>query len=96
MSIIRDYTTPHLLVLDEIDKRGGTDAEQRLLHRILDKRYRQVLPTLLIGNVADPDELQTILDGPGGDGIGPLFDRLRQTGGVVRAFGWSFREGTNV
>jgi DNA replication protein DnaC len=90
MGVIRDYTSPHLLILDEIDKRSGTDNEFRLLHRILDKRYRSLLPTLLIGNVPDADGLKELLDGQG-DGLGPLFGRLQQTGGVVQAFGWNFR-----
>jgi DNA replication protein DnaC len=98
MSLINDYALPHLLVLDEIDKRGGADgngtiSEQRLLHRIIDKRYGAGLPTLLIGNVDGPDALGVALDGFGGEGVGPLFDRLRETGGIVEAFGWSFREG---
>jgi DNA replication protein DnaC len=92
MDVIGEFVTPHLLVIDEIDKRAGTENESRLLHRILDKRYRAMKPTLLIGNVATPQALKLLLDGPG-EGIGPLFDRLRETGGIVEAFGWSFREG---
>lgn len=96
MDVIREFTSPQLLILDEIDKSAGSDSEQRLLHRILDKRYRSLLPTLLIGNVDGPDGLQQILDGFKGDGIGPLFDRLRQTGGVVTAFGFNFRGNVDV
>lgn len=89
MSVIGDFTFPRLLILDEIDKPAGSAAEQRLLHRILDKRYRNCLPTLLIGNCPDNESLAKLLDGT--DGIGPLSDRLRQTGGIVEAFGWNFR-----
>jgi DNA replication protein DnaC len=93
ISVIRDYTSVGLLILDEIDKAAHTPAEQRLLHRIIDKRYRELRPTLLIGNVDNPEKLAELLDGFAGEGIGPLYDRLRQTGGVVEAFGWSFRAG---
>jgi DNA replication protein DnaC len=92
VDVLTDYTRPTLLVVDEIDKRGGTDSEGRLLHRILDKRYRELRPTLLIGNVPDAEGLKTLLDGAG-EGVGPLFDRLRETGGVVPLFGISFRAG---
>jgi hypothetical protein len=98
MQLIRDFTSPDFLVIDEIDKKASRENaqrhsnEQRLLHRILDKRYREMRPTLLIGNVANEDYLQELLDGFAGEGIGPLFDRLRQTGGIVKAFGWSFRD----
>jgi hypothetical protein len=98
LDAIREFTAPALLVLDEIDKRGGSDAEQRVLHRIIDKRYRAFprKPTLLIGNVADENALAECLDGFAGEGIGPLFDRLRQRGGIVTAFGWNFRGGSHV
>lgn len=89
--VFREQVAPKLLVIDEIDKRAGTDAEHRLLHRVLDARYREMRPTLLIGNVDSAEALAALLDGPGG-GIGPLFDRLRETGGVVELFNGSFRD----
>lgn len=93
MQILRDFTSPALLVIDEIDKRGGTPSEQNLLHRVLDKRYRSLnRPTLLIGNVDSAEKLGEVLDGFAGHGIGPLFDRLRHKGGIVEASGWNFRQ----
>lgn len=105
MAILREFTDPGLLILDDIDKvRGGdltqrlTDKQRELLFRIGDKRYRSGLPILFIGNLDTADDLQALLDGfrGGGERVGPLFDRLRQTGGIVTAFGWNFRGGDNV
>lgn len=89
--ILRDYTSPVLLVVDEIDKKADSEHKRRAFYRIVDKRYRSVLPTLLIGNLADEDALRTLLDGFRVDGGAPLFDRLEERGGIVRASGWNFR-----
>lgn len=39
-----------LLVLDEIGVQYGTDGEQTILFDVLDKRYRDMMPTILLTN----------------------------------------------
>jgi len=68
-----------LLVLDEIGMQYGTDGEQTILFDVLDKRYRDMMPTILLTNqnVAGLKEF-----------IGERsFDRLRETVQTVM-FDW--------
>jgi DNA replication protein DnaC len=81
--VIKDYTAPKLLVVDELDKIKSSDNEQRLLHLILDKRYREIRPTLLLGNL-DGDGLRRAI----GD---PAFERLCETGLYIELTGYTFR-----
>ena len=39
-----------LLVIDEIGVQYGTDSEQTILFDVLDKRYRDMRPTILLTN----------------------------------------------
>ena len=41
-----------LLVLDETGRQKGTDFERNLLFEIIDKRYNNMLPTTIIGNIS--------------------------------------------
>jgi DNA replication protein DnaC len=40
-----------LLVLDETGRQKGTDFERNLLFEIIDKRWNNMLPTTIIGNI---------------------------------------------
>jgi len=72
-----------LLVLDEIGVQYGTDAEQVTVFDILNRRYRDMLPTILLTNL-DRAGLKTYLGER-------AFDRLRETS-VWVSFDWeSFR-----
>lgn len=77
-----------LLVIDEVGAQGGTEYERGLLHEVIDQRYQQVLPTVLISNLpADAGAAQagelTLQDFIGERAL----DRLRQGGRAVR-FTW--------
>ncbi|HCK4881557.1 TPA: ATP-binding protein, partial [Pseudomonas aeruginosa] len=70
-----------LLVIDEVGAQGGTEYERGLLHEVIDQRYQQVVPTILISNLPADDSLAM----PGAptlrDFIGErALDRLRQGG----------------
>lgn len=71
---------PPLLVLDEIGMQRGTDEESLLLFNILNGRYEEMRPTIVISNLT-VEELQKYL----GDRI---YDRLRDNGGAVLSFQW--------
>lgn len=49
--IIADLTRTELLILDEIQERGETAFEDRLLTHIIDARYAALKPTVLITNL---------------------------------------------
>lgn len=64
-----------LLVLDEVQERVGSDYEQAELVRLLDTRYAEIRPTVLITNRTPKEAITTI--GPS------AFDRLKEGGGIV-------------
>jgi DNA replication protein DnaC len=49
--VIREYADPYLLIIDEAHDRAGSTFEARMLNLIVDKRYAQCLPTIIIANV---------------------------------------------
>jgi len=48
--VIAEYAKPKLLVLDEVQERGETPWEDRLLTHLIDRRYAEEKDTLLITN----------------------------------------------
>lgn len=81
--VLHLLSTVPLLVIDEVGVQYGTESEQNTLFQIIDRRYRDRRPVILMANL-QPAELQALL----GDRI---FDRLREVSKVV-AFEWdSFR-----
>lgn len=86
--VIEELVGFDLLVIDEVGAQGGTEYERGLLHEVIDQRYQQVLPTVLISNLpADTAAAQagelTLQDFIGERAL----DRLRQGGRAVR-FTW--------
>lgn len=51
------WARPALLVIDEIQERGDTEFESRMLTNLIDKRYGAMKDTLIIGNL-DSGEFQ--------------------------------------
>ena len=83
---INALADPALLVLDEVGTDYGTDHSKVLLFDVLNKRYEQVRPTIILTNL-DRDALAGHL----GERI---MDRLREGGGMMVSFGWaSYRVG---
>ena len=80
---IAAFCRPDLLVLDECQEKADTEWEQRSLTLILDKRYGDMKPTVLIAN-GNENDLPRILGRSASDRI--------QEGGGVLLFNWeSFR-----
>lgn len=78
---IDQFIYPDLLVLDEVGAQIGSDTEKLILFRIINGRYENVMPTIVISNLAK-DTL--------GDFIGERsLDRLRENGGRLIAFDWA-------
>lgn len=81
--IVREFAAAPLLVIDEIQERGGTEWEDRLLTHVLDDRYSDMRPTILIANLDRAALAQQL-----GDSIN---SRLTETGGILEMTGPSHR-----
>lgn len=80
---IEIYTSPRLLIIDEVHVQTGSDHERRLMFEIVNRRYENVLPSIIMSNLAF-EKLQEFL----GDRI---VDRLREGGGKLVKFTWKSR-----
>lgn len=69
-----------LLVIDEVGVQYGTDGEQTILFDVLDRRYREVRPTILLTN-QDKDGFKKFIGER-------AYDRLTETNRWV-AFDWA-------
>ena len=83
-AVIEKYRGTGLLILDEVGVSFGSEAEKVQLFDVLDGRYRDMRPTVIVSNL-NGNELKKAL--------GPrLYDRLMHNGSDVVLFDWdSFR-----
>jgi DNA replication protein DnaC len=74
------YTKPSLLIIDEVGATKPTEFELASLFNIINGRYEEQLPTVVISNL------------PAGELAGALgercVDRLREGGGIAVGFDW--------
>lgn len=80
VDVLREFGTVELLVLDEVGASGGTDNEQSLIFDILDRRYRDMRPTILLTNL-DKSGFKSFV----GDRV---FDRMTEVARWV-SFDWA-------
>jgi DNA replication protein DnaC len=84
LDIIDDLAKTDLLVIDEMQERSESDWENRLLTHLIDARYAENRPTILIANMSKR-ELAASLNTS-------VIDRIRGNGVTVE-FNWeSFRK----
>lgn len=81
--VVASVVSAPILILDEVQERGHTPWEDRLLTHIIDARYGAMLPTILIANLT-----ATALPECLGDSI---VSRIQETGGIIRVEGTSHR-----
>jgi DNA replication protein DnaC len=79
-SVVQRYRHVNLLILDEVGISFGSEAEKTQLFDILDGRYREMRPTLIVSNLSLKG-LQECL----GERI---YDRLMQNGSGCVIFNW--------
>ena len=79
-SSITQYYNYKWLVIDEIGRQTGSDNEQNILFEVLNKRYNNILPTILITNETG-DSLKKYLGTA-------LIDRMIETGSVFVNMEW--------
>jgi len=78
--VIRIYTDPELLIIDEVSVQFGSEAEKLILFEIINTRYERMMPTILISNLPK-DELAAFI----GERV---IDRMNDGGGCTLAFTW--------
>lgn len=83
--IISYHSKVGLLILDEIGVQYGSDTEKMMIFEIIDGRYQNVKPTVLVSNLDVEGVKQCIGD--------RVYDRLRDDGGKVIAFTWQSKRG---
>lgn len=76
---IQAFASPALLVLDEIGVSFGSDSELNYLFDIMNERYEQCLPTIVVSNVQPADLGQWMGD--------RVVDRLRECSKLM-VFSW--------
>jgi len=85
--VIDRYCSPSLLILDEMQERGETPWEDRLLTHMIDRRYGDEKDTLLISNQNQEAFLKSV-----GESIS---SRISETGGVALCNWPSYRTKQN-
>lgn len=75
-----ELISPDLLVLDEVGVQYGSETEKQIFFEIINGRYMQMKPTILLGNTTIP-EMEVLL----GDRV---MDRMREGGGGAVPFDW--------
>lgn len=81
--VIRKFSRPSLLVIDEFGKRGESEWENTMLFEVINNRYNAMLDTVLIDNRTKAEFIARI--GPS------LASRMEETGGIVECNWESFR-----
>jgi len=76
---------PGLLVLDEVGVQYGTDAEKQIAFEIINTRYENLRPTIIISNL-NAAELTAFI----GERV---MDRLKENGGRLLVFDWQSHRG---
>jgi len=79
--LIRYYRKLDLLVLDEVGSQFGSDTEKLFIFDIIDGRYQDMKPTILISNL-DINGIKEVIGER-------CVDRLREGGGMMIAFDWA-------
>lgn len=85
--VIERYSRVGLLVVDELGVQIGSEHEKLLLFEVLNARYQELLPTILISNLS-ADDLEEFLGHR-------VMDRYRECG-VVLAFDWASYRGSKA
>ena len=83
---IQAFVSVDLLVVDEVGVQAGSENEQQILFAVLNGRYEEMRPTIVISNLG--------LDGVKKYLGERAFDRLRENGGRALQFNWESKRST--
>lgn len=78
--VLDSFRKPDLLIIDEIGRQRGTDNERMMLFEIINRRYDDEKPTIIISNL-DKDGIEHYMDEA-------TIDRLRERNGIGVVFDW--------
>lgn len=82
--VVARFAEPDLLVLDEVGRQSGSQNEKNLIFQVIDARYREMKPTIVISNYTEGDIAAYLGEA--------AYDRLLENGGKRLDFTWgSFR-----
>lgn len=81
--IILGFSRVGILIIDEFHERGETEWENRVITTIIDRRYADRLPTVIIGNI-EPAAIQQSLSAS-------VISRMHESGGLVVLKNETFR-----
>jgi DNA replication protein DnaC len=81
---IDDLVRPDLLIVDEVGVQVGSDHEKLLMFEVLNSRYQELRPTILLSNL-NASDLEAFLGQR-------VMDRYRECGSVL-AFDWQSHRG---
>jgi len=84
-AVLNELSSVSLLIIDEIGVQYGTDGEQVILFDVLNRRYRDLMPTILLTNLGAKGMKEFLGE--------RSFDRLRE-GGIWVAFDWESHRGS--
>lgn len=84
---LRELQSPDLLILDEVGIQVGSEHEKMLVFEIINERYAQCRPTILISNLDESDLTQYLGE--------RIIDRFRE-GGAVIPFDWASHRGARA
>ena len=79
------FLNPDLLILDEIGVQFGSESEKIILFEILNERYLNVKPTILISNLSIEKSQEFIGQ--------RVMDRMKENGGTAIRFDWKSNRG---
>jgi DNA replication protein DnaC len=82
--VLTEFANVDLLILDEVGVQYGTESEEIILFDIIDKRYRDLKPTIFLTNLSKGDMKSFLGE--------RSFDRLRE-GGIWVDFLWESYRG---
>lgn len=75
---ISSLVYPDLLILDEVGVQFGTDTEKMILFEIINKRYENMKPTILLSNLSPEILMQFVGE--------RIMDRMKEGGGKLLIF----------
>ncbi len=78
--VINSFVQPDLLILDEVGIQFGSDTERMIIFEVINERYLNMKPTILISNLALKELSEFIGD--------RVIDRMRENGGKIITFDW--------
>lgn len=78
--VIRQFTKPDLLIIDEVGVQFGSEAEKLIMFEIINTRYERMKPTILISNQTKEELAEFIGE--------RVIDRMSDGGGCTLSFTW--------